>query len=255
MKAFLRTTLLAAIAVCSFSSLSLVPAQAADEVLLTQNAQMRLASLGYYVGRYDGKMGPLTRTAIADFQNNNGLTVNGELTPETYSLLGQKEYMEHYAAVHYGYFDKVEPVVMWDDRWQHVRTQTLPFRFGKLDVTEDDRGGVRHYAVTLNGEAVILAKNQPSLLRVSDTFRLNNEDAVIFTAYTNDGVCTYKSYLLTMRSDGTHDAPREINNCSNAYEAHVSNGALFVSFAGGQATNGWTTWDVWRYEQGSLVRI
>jgi hypothetical protein len=269
MKSFTRHFILAAATACSLAAFSVSPVLAATDVQMTQTAQMRLAGLGYYVGRYDGVMGPLTHTALADFQGNNGLKVTGELTPETYSMLGQRDYLARYP-VAYGYRDGRyaydaryttapvyfgDQVVAWDGRWSHVHTETVPTRFGKLDMTEDARGGLRHYTITFNGEPVIVAKNQPALLRVSQTFRLNDEDAVIFTAYTDDSTCAYKSYLLTTRADGTHDNPREINSCSNNYEAHVTNGALFISFADGYATRNWAAWNVWRYEQGALVHI
>lgn len=52
------------------------------------NAQAELADMGYYNGDVDGIVGPLTRQAIADFQADNGLPVDGHLNPPTQDALG-----------------------------------------------------------------------------------------------------------------------------------------------------------------------
>ena len=51
-------------------------------------AQQRLAREGYYRGQIDGVLGPETRAAIAQFQNNHGLRVTGALTTDTLGALG-----------------------------------------------------------------------------------------------------------------------------------------------------------------------
>lgn len=45
--------------------------------------QIRLAALGYYTGRVDGKFGSGTRTAVRLFQARNGLAVDGKAGPRT----------------------------------------------------------------------------------------------------------------------------------------------------------------------------
>ena len=45
--------------------------------------QVRLAALGYYTGKLDGKFGAGTRTAVRLFQARNGLTVDGKVGPRT----------------------------------------------------------------------------------------------------------------------------------------------------------------------------
>lgn len=50
-------------------------------------AQKRLAALNYALGSIDGQVGPLTRSAIRDFQDAMGENVTGDLDPRTYSLL------------------------------------------------------------------------------------------------------------------------------------------------------------------------
>lgn len=262
----LRATALSCAALAICFSLSASPARAADDSEVIRTAQMRLASQGYYVGRYDGNMGPVTQHALMDFQRTNGLTVTGQLTPETFSLLEHKNYVSYqptyYApradmvAYHTTYGDRVlltTTPIAWDNYWRYTRSQEIPSRYGKLDVNEDDLGTVRHYEVTLNGKPVLFANNQPQVLRVSKTFALNGEDAVIFTAYHGDGVCAYKSYLLTIHSDGSFNNPKEIGNCTGNFEAHVADNALFISFPANYLTNGWSTYDVWRYENNDLT--
>lgn len=261
MDKFLRASALACAAVCFSVSLAAAPAKA-ETIDSTRTAQMHLASLGYYVGRYDGTMGPTTEGAIMDFQRTNGLAVTGHLNAETWNLLLHRDYIAYHQG-YYGYNHMVyaDPILMdlpvaWNDRWNYVRTQELPSRFGRLDVNEETFGGVRHYAVMLNGQPVLFANNQPGILRASQTYKLDNEDAVIFTAYNGDGVCANKSYLLTVHSDGSFNSPKEIGNCAGNYEAHVAAGnMLLVSFPGSHMVNGWSTWDVWRYEHNVLARI
>lgn len=51
------------------------------------SAQKRLASLSYPVGGIDGDIGPLTRSAIRDFQDASNLPITGQLDQNTYDLL------------------------------------------------------------------------------------------------------------------------------------------------------------------------
>ncbi|HWC59343.1 MAG TPA: peptidoglycan-binding domain-containing protein [Verrucomicrobiae bacterium] len=52
------------------------------------NAQAELANMGYYDGEVDGVAGPETREAIANFQSDNDLPVDGHLNPPTQVALG-----------------------------------------------------------------------------------------------------------------------------------------------------------------------
>ncbi len=55
---------------------------------LVMSAQDRLNRLGYSAGPADGVLGPQTRDAIADFQNDNGLPATGGLNTATVRALG-----------------------------------------------------------------------------------------------------------------------------------------------------------------------
>jgi peptidoglycan hydrolase-like protein with peptidoglycan-binding domain len=54
--------------------------------------QWKLADLGYYHGKLDGKKGPQTHAALARFQQNMGVQpVTGEPDDQTWSALGLSE--------------------------------------------------------------------------------------------------------------------------------------------------------------------
>ena len=52
------------------------------------DCQATLQEQGYYRGEVDGLMGPLTRTALADFQRDNGLVTTAALDQPTLASLG-----------------------------------------------------------------------------------------------------------------------------------------------------------------------
>lgn len=64
------------------------PAPATPEELDVKWAQERLTSLNYATGGVDGVVGPLTRSAIRDFQDDNKLVITGKLDQATVALLG-----------------------------------------------------------------------------------------------------------------------------------------------------------------------
>lgn len=52
-----------------------------------QEIQIALKNAGYYAGAIDGKIGPMSREAIEDFQRDNGLVVDGKVGPKTWTAL------------------------------------------------------------------------------------------------------------------------------------------------------------------------
>ena len=58
----------------------------------TCDIQQALHNAGYNIGSIDGKMGPKTKKAIQDFQNENDLTVDGIVGKKTWAAL--KIYLE-----------------------------------------------------------------------------------------------------------------------------------------------------------------
>jgi len=53
----------------------------------TRDAQTALKAQGLYTGHIDGKSGPLTKNAIAQFQHKQGLTESGQLDSQTRARL------------------------------------------------------------------------------------------------------------------------------------------------------------------------
>ncbi len=51
--------------------------------------QTALKNAGLYIGKVDGKVGPMTKKAIEEFQKANNLKVDGKVGPKTWSVLSQ----------------------------------------------------------------------------------------------------------------------------------------------------------------------
>ena len=51
--------------------------------------QTALKNAGYYIGEIDGKIGRITKKAIEDFQEANGLGVDGKVGLQTWSILSK----------------------------------------------------------------------------------------------------------------------------------------------------------------------
>jgi peptidoglycan hydrolase-like protein with peptidoglycan-binding domain len=257
-------------------TLSTQPAQARTHTTNPiRAAQLRLVQLGYPVGRVDGVMGAATENALMDFQRSNNLPVTGELTPSTYSMLTQNirigtgngpgayaSYENYYRQAADGGmgFGAAAPVVdrpafAWGRRWDYAHDQELPSRYASLNVKEEDEGAVRHYVITVNGQPVLFADNQPGVMRASRTYSLYNEDAVIFTVYTGDTDCPNKSYLLSVHSDSSFNRPIEIGNCSASYDVKSSSTALLVNFKETGFASMWQSWNTWQYQNSRVSKI
>jgi hypothetical protein len=61
-----------------------------DPIDDVSGVQARLRNLGFPPGAIDGRLGPSTRTAVADFQRRNDLTPRGELDRATLDRLTEK---------------------------------------------------------------------------------------------------------------------------------------------------------------------
>ncbi len=249
---------------------------------IMRTAQTHLAHLGYYKGKIDGASGPKTTAALKSFQRDHHIQVTGMLTTQTYNALVEAdmkvppvastltapatleaaEKSADFYATHpdfYGYYNQqyadpmlTAPTVTGESGMPAVRSQALPSRYGKLDMSEDRRGPGKAYDVMLNGQAIFQSDNQPSIIGVSRTFQLNDEDAIIFTTYNNDNIaCPFKHYLLTLKSEGNN--MREIGNCTHGYQAGVKEGSLFVVFP--ENGSGRVVGNTWRYENEHLERL
>jgi hypothetical protein len=257
MKINLASTALAACLILSLSA----PAHAGfSGTEMVRVSQMRMADLGYYAGRYDGVVGPSTEAGLKSFQRRNGLPTTGKLTTETYDLLLAQDYRKNHttAAI------DAEPVLMMspppanlteNGGWQYMDTKTMDSRYGQININEDGRDGVVRFTLTLNNRPFLRADNQPGSIRVSKVFELNSEDAMIITTYRGEADCEYRNYLVTIRDSSTEPAMREFESCAPSSEVHSAFQALFVRFPGTMNKDGWSSWDVWRYENATLHRL
>lgn len=213
---------------------SAVSAQAAEaKSPLVSQAQAQLNNLGYYSGHEDGVVGPQTKNALMDFQHRNGLPSTGTLTPETYSLLGTDQ--RNFAWYGQGNYNGnanwrggYQQAAWQQQAW--MNNQPVPLRFGNMAVQEQvNTGGLRNYAVTLNGQPVLYANNQPAQLRFSRNYTTNGEDSVMFTVYDSASACNAKSYVINVRSDGTYIPAQEVAACSGGTIAWNDTGRYYVS--------------------------
>ncbi|MDI6758555.1 MAG: peptidoglycan-binding domain-containing protein [Candidatus Omnitrophota bacterium] len=56
---------------------------------LAAEIQTCLKNAGYYAGEIDGKIGPMTKKAIKDFQEANNLEADGKVGPKTWEALSK----------------------------------------------------------------------------------------------------------------------------------------------------------------------
>ena len=245
MKSFLRTAILTCAAVCLSLGFSVSPAEAKITTKQVRIAQERLMGLGYFVGKEDGVMGSLTIDAVEDFQYRSGLPITGTLNKTTYSVLKQTYYSAHWNgynyAYNYGYNGHYTPIRYTRDNLVYSRhyepvnyitessstlntkeqaenVRNVPIRYASLAINEDNHGAVSNYSVMLNGNPVLNAYNQPAPVRVSENYNANGEDTVVFTVSDAYSACSYKNYLLTVRSDGSYVPAHEVGNCVSELE-------------------------------------
>lgn len=55
----------------------------------SQDIQTALKNAGFYSGNVDGKIGPMTKKAIIEFQKANGLQPDGKVGPKTWEILSK----------------------------------------------------------------------------------------------------------------------------------------------------------------------
>lgn len=206
-----------------------------DRSLVTA-AQDQLNRLGYDSGHEDGVVGVKTRSALMDFQRNNGLAATGTLNPDTYAALGGDG---RYYYGRYNYGANYRPSITWNGVYQNVAWQnntnwsnasTIPVRFGAMTVADTvGTSGLHNYTVSLNGQPVLYAMNQPTQLLYSHNINGALEDNLVFNVYDAASSCNTKSYTLSIRSNGTYVPTREIASCGNAIARLDTDGRYYVS--------------------------
>ena len=251
MTAFARKLVFSATAACFALALSATPAvartthhkhhvkhrithhaQAPASSPIVRIAQDHLSHIGYYKGKSDGIMGPQTRAAIRNFQREQGLKADGALGPKTNAAL---EKADHHAEEPQQSFNVRQGVGVGDGEIAPDYAPSLSgsklinTRYGGVDVSESGEGSNKRYNVNLNGQSILTADGQPTVMGISPTFDLGQEDAVIFTTYSpSDANCMYKTHVLTLSTTGSSLV--DIDNCTRGYHAEVNGGSLYVSF-------------------------
>ena len=245
----------------------------ADRDLKT--AQIHLAHLDYYKDKADGVMGPHTKVALKNFQHDHHLPLSGTLTTRTYNAIIEADLPPplpltslpepkgpDFYATHpdfYGHYDQqyanplmIAPAIISSDGSSPIHSQAILSRFAKLDISEEVKGQEKRYNITLNGQSLLAVDNQPSVIGISRTYELSNEDAIILSTYRSESdVCAYRNYLLTMK-DGSNNL-QEIGNCTHGYQARINEGSLFITFP--ESDDGRVIGNTWRYDNGDLERL
>ncbi len=241
----------------AFSAADARTAKSSGGSEMVRLSQTRLANLGYFSGTYDGKLGTPTVKALSDFQSKNNLPVTGTLTTQTYDLLVAKDYEQshHVEGIKTNALVGNDPNIVQEEVWHQVASQKLPIRFGEFTVVEELKGALHRYTLSLNGQPIMVADNQPGALQISKIFPLEGEDALVVTAYRGDENCVYRNTLITLHENGSSASKHEFESCSPANEVHEAFKALFIRFAGTMNKDGYADWDVWRYENAKLVRL
>ncbi len=257
----------------SRSSHHMTKHKVSSQKMIVREAQSHLINLGYYKGKVDGVIGKKTRAAIRSFQRDNGLHVDGILGPKTMAALIAADKTKAMSSLpmptqtatpqpgtastdhtdFYGYYDQQYADPMMTARQNsNPAMQELPTRFAQVDLTEIPTGDTKFYNVVLNGQPILQINNQPSVIGVSRTFALGDEDGIIFSAYNaGDPVCAYTHFLLIMRAGST--ALNPIGNCTRGYQASIKNESLFIVFP--EADDARAVGATWRYDHGSLNRL
>jgi peptidoglycan hydrolase-like protein with peptidoglycan-binding domain len=220
-------------------------------------AQRHLANLGYYSGTIDGKMGPQTRAAIKKFQREHALKADGALGSKTNRALQSADYghaktgqLLTHESVNGG--DIGAPVNDSYVSGMNGGSRVVSSRFARVDVSESGSGGNKRYNVNLNGQPILVADGQPSVVGISSTYDLGNEDAVIFTTFSpNDSGCVYRNHVLALSNAGSKML--DLDNCTRDYQAVAKNGSLFITFT--QHDSNSAIGSTWRLEGENLVRL
>ena len=66
-----------------------IPSPAIPYKPTSRDIQTALKNAGFYKGRIDGDIGPLSKEAIRQFQSENDLVVDGKVGPKTWVVLGE----------------------------------------------------------------------------------------------------------------------------------------------------------------------
>ena len=210
-------------------------ARAAKTGTIVRIAQEHLFRLGYYMGKIDGRMGKQTKAAIKRFQSEHQLKADGVLNSQTNDALARADaptVSRQIPPMHQIIISPEVPVGETNSDYVpslNGGQRSIASRFARVDVTEKGLGTDKIYLVTLNGQPILTASGQRSIIGMSTTYDLGNEDAIVFTTYNaGDSVCAYRSHVLAL--NGTNSTLLDVGNCTRAYQAQVNGGSLYITF-------------------------
>jgi peptidoglycan hydrolase-like protein with peptidoglycan-binding domain len=226
--------------------------------VIVRIAQRHLTNLGYYNGAIDGKMGPQTRAAIKKFQREHSMPASGTLNAPTERALGKADKLsggvmpgaQNVPVLGSG----ANPAPVSDDFSPPLNggTRVIASRFARVDVSEASVDGGKRYNVNLNGQPILVADGQSSVIGISPTYDLGNEDAVVLTTFSPNGSgCTYRSHVLALTADGSKVF--DLDSCTRAYDAVAKNGSLFITFT--QRDSNSAVGSTWRLEGYNLQKL
>lgn len=225
-------------------------------------AQQHLANLGYYNGKIDGKMGPATKAAIKQFQREQGMKADGVLGSKTRRALESADHLvmitptvvgaQTQGAIVQPYVPDPNPEVNQDYQLPlPVGSKNLFSRYAQISATEAKAGFGKSYNVTMNGQPVLSADGQPSVIGMSMTYDLGEEDAIIFTTYTPDSTCLYQTHVLALSTSGSRML--DVQNCTRDFEAHADHHSLYIRFP--EADDNRDIGATWRLDGMNLERL
>ena len=222
---------------------------------ITRIAQRHLSNLGYYNGRLDGVMGPQTRAAITKFQREHNLKTDGVLGGNTRMALENADMpVLHGGPVVHGGLPTESQAEIQQDYTTSLNgdAKVVSSRFARLDVSETGTGSAKRYNINLNGQAILVADGQASVIGISKTYDMGAQDAVIFTTFSpSDTGCIYRNHALVMNNNGSKIL--DVGNCTRDYHAQVNNGSLYVTFDEPDDTR--AVGATWRVEGESAERL
>ena len=238
-------------------------AKAAKGGTIVRIAQEHLTNLGYYSGTIDGIMGKQTKTAIKRFQKDHSLKADGVLGSRTNraleladtalpaaGIMGQSHYVPQAAR---NSSDISGEAVNQDfETTMPSGGKPVASRFAHIDVSESVQGVNKTYDVRINDQPILTVDGQPSVIGISPTYNMGDEDAVIFTTYSpNNPTCTYKTTVLALNSQG--NKLLDAGNCTRGYQAQVNNNSLYITFP--EHDDNRAVGATWRLEGMNLERL
>ena len=203
-------------------------------------AQEHLANLGYYTGAIDGVMGKQTKDAIKRFQREHSMKADGVLGNRTNRALALADNTIHVppvadVPVYIPHDSRISSPISGEavsqdyESTMNSGSKPIASRFAHINVSESVLGASKTYSVKLDDQPILTADGQPSVVGISPTYDLGNEDAIIFTTYTpNDSVCPYKNIVLALNS--STNKLLNVGDCTRGYQAQVTNNSLVIAF-------------------------